>query len=125
MQAVERSLDPFLESITIAPSLINTILHTPVSESWVEPIVELDSRLGAIRSGPRVQSRFPLDQVAEALRLKVSRQPLSAACLATHRCQLTLPPRSFTGDSKYPGSLHQDPPAFHNVYHPALDVTPV
>lgn len=34
-------------------------------------VTELDSKLGAIRSGPRVDGRRTLDSVAEALRLKV------------------------------------------------------
>ncbi|GAA5993730.1 hypothetical protein JCM5350_004808 [Sporobolomyces pararoseus] len=68
-KAVQRSLQPFLESITISPGLISTILDTPVSPSWIPAIIELDQKLGAIRGGARVESRKPLDQASEGLRL--------------------------------------------------------
>lgn len=70
-QAVERSLHPFLESITISPALINTIMDSEVSPTWIQAVRELDAKLAAIRSGPRVEGRRSLDRVAEALRLKV------------------------------------------------------
>ncbi|GAA5842052.1 hypothetical protein JCM3766R1_005734 [Sporobolomyces carnicolor] len=68
-KAVERSLQPFLEAITISPALIRSILDTPVSPSWIPAVVELDQKLGAVRGGARVETRRQLDQVAEALRL--------------------------------------------------------
>ncbi|KAM0793560.1 hypothetical protein ACM66B_000996 [Microbotryomycetes sp. NB124-2] len=76
-RAVERTLHPFLESITISPSLINTIMDTDVDEAWITAVPELDAKLGAIRSGPRVEGRRNLDNVAEALRLRATSRILS------------------------------------------------
>ncbi|KAM0754633.1 hypothetical protein T439DRAFT_321664 [Meredithblackwellia eburnea MCA 4105] len=71
-KAVERSLSPLLSAIIIPPALIQTIFETEVSEAWVPPITELDAKLGAIRSGPRIESRKALDDAAEGLRLHAS-----------------------------------------------------
>ncbi|KAK4055129.1 Vacuolar protein sorting-associated protein 52 [Microbotryomycetes sp. JL201] len=71
-RSVERALHPFLESITIPPALINTIMDTDVNEAWITAIPELDAKIGSIRSGPRVESRRNLDNVAEALRLRAT-----------------------------------------------------
>ncbi|KAK4052883.1 Vacuolar protein sorting-associated protein 52 [Microbotryomycetes sp. JL221] len=71
-RAVETSLHPFVESITISPDLINNIMDTDVNVNWISFIPELDLKLGSIRSGPRVESRRNLDNVAEALRLRAT-----------------------------------------------------
>lgn len=47
-------------------------MDTEVGPAWVPAVLELDAKLGAIRSGPRVESRKLLDGAAEALRLRVS-----------------------------------------------------
>jgi hypothetical protein len=50
-------------------------MDTEVALDWVPAVQELDAKLGVIRSGPRVESRKVLDDVAEALRIKVSHCP--------------------------------------------------
>lgn len=70
-QAVERSLQPLLSSIVIPPDLIRLICDTEVGDAWIPAVGELDAKLGAIRSGPRIDSRKTLDHAAEALRLQV------------------------------------------------------
>jgi vacuolar protein sorting-associated protein 52 len=79
LQAVERSLNPFLDSITISPELIRIIAETEVDNAWIPAVTELDAKLGAIRGGARVEGRRTLDNVAEALRLKVSASALSVS----------------------------------------------
>ncbi|GAA5833953.1 hypothetical protein JCM9279_004171 [Rhodotorula babjevae] len=76
-KAVERSLNPFLSSITISPSLISTIIDTDVNDAWIPAVRELDAKLGAIRGGARVDSRRTLDEAAEALRVAASSKILS------------------------------------------------
>ncbi|GAA5932560.1 hypothetical protein JCM3775_005959 [Rhodotorula graminis] len=76
-KAVERSLNPFLSSITISPLLISTILDTDVNDAWIPAVRELDAKLGAIRGGARVDSRRNLDEAAEALRVAASSKILS------------------------------------------------
>ncbi|GAA5870235.1 hypothetical protein JCM16303_001936 [Sporobolomyces ruberrimus] len=68
-RAVESSLQPFLQSITISPTLIGTIMDTQVSPNWIPAIIELDQKLGAVRGGARVENRVKLDQTAERLRV--------------------------------------------------------
>ncbi|SGY33694.1 BQ5605_C002g01528 [Microbotryum silenes-dioicae] len=76
-KAVERSLHPYLESITLSPPLIHTIIETPVGDHWIDAIPELDQKLGAIRSGPRIQGRKALDEIAEALRVAAAQKILT------------------------------------------------
>ncbi|SCV68569.1 BQ2448_690 [Microbotryum intermedium] len=76
-KAVERSLHPYLESITLSPPLIHTIIETPVGDHWIDAITELDQKLGAIRSGPRIQGRKALDDIAEALRVAAAQKILN------------------------------------------------
>ncbi|KDE05415.1 hypothetical protein MVLG_04210 [Microbotryum lychnidis-dioicae p1A1 Lamole] len=76
-KAVERSLHPYLESITLSPPLIHTIIETPVGDHWIDAIPELDQKLGAIRSGPRIQARKALDEIAEALRVAAAQKILT------------------------------------------------
>ena len=47
------------------------IVDTEVDDSWIPAVTELDAKLGAIRSGPRLESRKTLDEAAESLRIKV------------------------------------------------------
>lgn len=96
VQEVERSLSPYLNSITISPGLINTIVDTRVSPDWIEAIIELDLKLGSIRGGVRVENRKNLDQTAENLRLAVRilslllQLPTSVTELRSKSCR---PPR--------------------------------
>ncbi|GAA6023605.1 hypothetical protein JCM11491_006052 [Sporobolomyces phaffii] len=76
-KAVERSLEPFLEAITIPPTLITMIVDTPVSSAWIPAVVELDAKLGAIRGGARVASRKLLDDTAESLRVAATTKILA------------------------------------------------
>ncbi|GAA5971384.1 hypothetical protein JCM21900_004314 [Sporobolomyces salmonicolor] len=76
-KAVERSLHPFIESITISPALVHTIVETEIDHNWITAIVELDAKLGAIRGGARVETRRKLDEAAEALRLAASSKILA------------------------------------------------
>ncbi|GAA5865424.1 hypothetical protein JCM8547_001240 [Rhodosporidiobolus lusitaniae] len=79
-KAVERSLHPFITSITLSPSLITTIIDTdPASNTaaWIPAVRELDAKLGAIRGGARVESRKTLDEAAEALRVAASSKILT------------------------------------------------
>ncbi|ORY80211.1 Sac2 family-domain-containing protein [Leucosporidium creatinivorum] len=76
-KAVERSLNPFLDSITISPELIRIIAETEVDDAWIPAVTELDAKLGAIRGGARVEGRRTLDNVAEALRLKATQKILT------------------------------------------------
>ena len=71
VQAVERLLHPLLSSIVIPPDLIRIVVDTEVGDAWIPAVSELDAKLGAIRSGPRIDSRKTLDDAAEALRLLV------------------------------------------------------
>lgn len=71
-QAVERSLQPFVGSITLPPSLIATITESDIDDKFIAAVYDLDARLGAIRGGARVESRRSLDDAAEGLRLTVS-----------------------------------------------------
>lgn len=74
-------MHPYLDSITISPRLIKSITDaSEVNPGYITAITELDAKLGAIRSGPRVDGRKNLDTVAEALRLKVSlhERPISS-----------------------------------------------
>lgn len=75
MQAVEKSLEPFVASITIPPSLVATITDSEINESYIAAVYDLDARLGAIRSGARVESRKTLDDAAEGLRVTVRSAP--------------------------------------------------
>ncbi|GAA5980753.1 hypothetical protein JCM10908_001765 [Rhodotorula pacifica] len=68
-RAVERSLHPFVASITIPPSLITTITDSEINSAYIAAVYDLDARLGAIRGGARVESRRSLDEVAEGLRV--------------------------------------------------------
>ncbi|GAA5861461.1 hypothetical protein JCM3774_000254 [Rhodotorula dairenensis] len=68
-RAVERSLHPFVASITIPPSLIETITDSDINGAYIAAVYDLDARLGAIRGGARVDSRRSLDAVAEGLRV--------------------------------------------------------
>ncbi|TKA55335.1 hypothetical protein B0A53_02259 [Rhodotorula sp. CCFEE 5036] len=68
-KAVERSLHPFVASITIPPSLISTITESDINSAFIAAVYDLDARLGAIRGGARVESRRALDDVAEGLRV--------------------------------------------------------
>ncbi|CEQ42130.1 SPOSA6832_03907, partial [Sporobolomyces salmonicolor] len=76
-KALERSLHPFIESITISPALVHTIVETEIDHNWITAIVELDAKLGAIRGGARVETRRKLDEAAEALRLAASSKILA------------------------------------------------
>ncbi|GAA6036657.1 hypothetical protein JCM8097_001278 [Rhodosporidiobolus ruineniae] len=79
-KAIERSLHPFLRSITLSPTLIRTLLDTdPASNTagWITAVRELDAKLGAIRGGARVESRRSLDEAAEGLRVAASSKILS------------------------------------------------
>ncbi|BGP52858.1 hypothetical protein JCM8202_003940 [Rhodotorula sphaerocarpa] len=68
-KAVERSLQPFVGSITLPPSLIATITESDIDDKFIAAVYDLDARLGAIRGGARVESRRSLDDAAEGLRL--------------------------------------------------------
>ncbi|GAA5826897.1 hypothetical protein JCM11251_002147 [Rhodosporidiobolus azoricus] len=79
-KAVERSLQPFITSIALPPSLITTIIETDPSsntDGWISSVRELDRKLGAIRGGARVESRKNLDEAAEGLRVAASSKILS------------------------------------------------
>lgn len=72
---METSLAPLLSKIVIPPELINIILDTEPGDKWIPAIEELELRITAIRSGPRVAARQSLDNVAEKLRIKVRLHP--------------------------------------------------
>jgi hypothetical protein len=61
-----------LAQLIIPPELIDIILDTEPSNEWLTAIVDLETRLTAIRSGPRVAARQSLDNVAEKLRIKAA-----------------------------------------------------
>ncbi|KAI5481798.1 vacuolar sorting protein, Vps52/Sac2 family protein [Pseudohyphozyma bogoriensis] len=84
-KAVESSLQPLLSSIILPPPLLQTLLTTPVSNDWIEPITALSSLLSSIRSGPRVASRKSLDDAAEAIRIHC------ASSILTHLLNLLKP----------------------------------
>ncbi|GAA94732.1 uncharacterized protein L969DRAFT_87539 [Mixia osmundae IAM 14324] len=71
-KALERSLRPLVESITITPDLVRKITETQIDETWLEAIARLESHLLAIKTGPRVAARQSLDNVAELLRIKAA-----------------------------------------------------
>lgn len=71
IQKLEASLGPTVNSLVLPPDLITLILDTTPDESWLPAITLLDTKLSAIRSGPRVAARQTLDEVSEKLRLKV------------------------------------------------------
>ena len=70
-QALQSSLGPLVSSLLIPPDLIDIIVDTEPSEVWINAVADLEDRLTAIRSGPRVAARKDLDDVAEKLRIKV------------------------------------------------------
>ncbi|KAL8281183.1 hypothetical protein RQP46_006541 [Phenoliferia psychrophenolica] len=76
-KAVERLLHPLVSSIVIPPDLIRIIVDTEVSDAWIPAVSELDAKLGAIRSGPRIDSRKTLDDAAEALRICAAQKILA------------------------------------------------
>lgn len=77
-QALEMHLSPVVASLTIPPELIDVILNTEPGLTWLPAIAQLEAKLTAIRSGPRVTARKSLDDAADKLRIKVT---LSFACV--------------------------------------------
>ena len=73
-----------------------------MSKDWVPTVLELDAKLGAIRSGPRVDSRKLLDDAAEALRVRVSADLPSLSIRALMF--------QYPGVAKDSESFHQPPP---------------
>ena len=71
-QHLEKSLGPTVSQLVLPPELISVIMETEPGEKWIPAITQLDSRMSAIRGGPRVAARQSLDDVAEKLRIKVS-----------------------------------------------------
>lgn len=122
LQAVERSLHPLLSSIVISPSLVQIIVDTEVDDSWIPAVTELDAKLGAIRSGPRLESRKTLDEAAESLRVKVRpcsqfpAAPSDSLCRQHKRSSFTSSPSSSPSPSPSlpPSPLFKPPPYSHS-----------
>jgi len=71
-KTLESTLGQTLSRLIIPRELIDLIVDTEPNDAWLIGIIELESRLTAIRGGPRVASRQNLDTVAEKLRIKAS-----------------------------------------------------
>lgn len=72
-RSVEQSLGPLVDAIAIPPALVDLIFDAdPTSEAFCTAVVELEARLTAIRSGPRVAARTSLDGAAEKLRVRAA-----------------------------------------------------
>jgi vacuolar protein sorting-associated protein 52 len=73
-QKIERPLASLLADICVPPSLAALILDTDVGEPWVTAIPEFDRILETSAARARVKAARDVAEVAEGLRIVVSRQ---------------------------------------------------
>lgn len=71
-QTVRNSLSPLLANMVISPALIDTLTSTEPSDSWLQPVADLEKIILAVRSAPRTASRKDLEDAVEKLRIRVT-----------------------------------------------------
>lgn len=72
-QRIEKPLSSLLVEITIPPSLAGIILDTNVGEPWIDAIMDFERRLNTSKARTRVKAARDLGEVAEGLRIVVSK----------------------------------------------------
>ncbi|KZV64815.1 vacuolar sorting protein [Peniophora sp. CONT] len=66
---IEKPLSNLISELTLPPPLVAAILDTNVSEAWLTPISDLETRLEALNSRARVRAARDLGDVAEGVRI--------------------------------------------------------
>ena len=83
-RAVEKSLGPVVEEISVSPVVVSKIADGHIDETWVKALAEVDKRAALYKSGPgssRSKAWTDLGPLLEKLTTKVRRSIVSLSTL--------------------------------------------
>ena len=71
LQKIEKPLSQLVSDLSISPSLVSAILDTPVGETWISAISELEQKISSVKARSRVKGARDIAEVVEGLRIGV------------------------------------------------------